>query len=291
MRLSTVASIALFAGAASADLVNPMPFYDAATVGAATMTCQDVPAGKGGSLCPPPKKVCSPFGTPPDLSFKNSAYSFKTYADSLQRQCASFKQWPQFAIGACQQSCPEQAGLCYNQINRFSCNFTQDQFCAPYTQHVQDGGVICESDSDCGRAQLMCYDTCRECHDESYCDGGVFNRTIAPWGVKNCNTFTIYKPPSDAGTCEDCTRMYYSYCPATDSCFNAAADCNAVCGQKGAKCAQQFSQCPSQDTPCNQCHLANRAWCQDYNVCFESQSDCKNNCKECSLPSEACPKA
>jgi hypothetical protein len=49
-----------------------------------------------------------------------SAARFNMLASSLQNQCASFKQYPAFATGACQQSCPLQAAICYKQIMKFS---------------------------------------------------------------------------------------------------------------------------------------------------------------------------
>jgi hypothetical protein len=73
-------------------------------------------------------------------------------------------------------------------------DYTQEKFCAPYWQPVNDGGILCETDADC-RSTRQCYDTCRDCDSESTCDGRVFNGTIAPWGTKQCNSFNIYGKP------------------------------------------------------------------------------------------------
>jgi hypothetical protein len=99
---------------------DPSAAVAAAHLGAAPLTCQDVPAGKAGSLCRPPKRACARVGSPPDFSFSNSAARFNMLASSLQNQCASFKQYPAFATGACQQSCPLQSAICYKQIMKFS---------------------------------------------------------------------------------------------------------------------------------------------------------------------------
>eukprot|EP01086_Lenisia_limosa_P003083 TRINITY_DN17293_c0_g1_i1.p1 TRINITY_DN17293_c0_g1~~TRINITY_DN17293_c0_g1_i1.p1 ORF type:complete len:200 (-),score=49.03 TRINITY_DN17293_c0_g1_i1:56-610(-) len=149
-------------------------------VTSAALVCKEPKAQS--AFCASTGKFCIEESTDPDFTETLTEAEFNKQVTTNKATCE--KNSDDFIPG-CKVDCPSDVDTCAEDIVDNACDFDKETFCSTFTKSQEDGGLMCEEDSDCVYTK-PCWSECRKCFTADQCQPKVSQGTYAAKDDDKC---------------------------------------------------------------------------------------------------------